>query len=126
MSEERCPSCLMADFETLIAACAFCGIRGCDPCIYDGDAMYNAPTCCAEAKALHEAWWTLPAAERFRYHRGASAEEMTRDEALALLDKLTGLANVRAALPAGETATEAEICEFLSARGAKLGAEAPW
>ena len=126
MSAERCPSCLMAEFETLISACAFCGISGCDLCIYDGDAMYNAPTCCAEAAALDEAWWALPFEDRRRYTRAATAEETTGAEARELLAKLAGLAQARAALPASVSAMEAEIDAYLSARGERLGAEASW
>lgn len=35
-------------------------------------------------------------------------------------------ANVRAALPAGETCTDDEADDFLAGRGAKLGDEPPW
>lgn len=101
-TEERCPSCLMSGFESLIKACAFCGTYGCDLCIYDGDLMCNTPTCCAERAAMHEAWWALPSGERMRYQRGACAEEMAADEARVMLAMMQGWANVRAALPVGE------------------------
>lgn len=85
---ERCPSCLMSGFESLTRACAFCGISGCDLCIYDGDLMYNAPTCCAEAAQMHEAWWTMPATERYRFPRGCVSDETTVDEARAILARM--------------------------------------
>jgi len=93
MSEERCPSCLMADFESLVKACSFCGIAGCDLCIYDGDLMYNAPTCCAEARAMHEAWWRLPTSERAGYPRGACADEVGAPEARRILSEMLARAS---------------------------------
>lgn len=90
MIDERCPSCLMSDFEVLTSGCAFCGIAGCDLCIYDGDLMYNAPTCCAEAKEMHDAWWAQPFDERGRYLRGAAVCEMTAEEARDVLRRMQG------------------------------------
>jgi hypothetical protein len=72
-AEDRCPSCLMTGFEALVLPCAHCGIGGCDLCIFDGDPVYNDPTCCAAARAQSEAWWAMSGAERRTHDRCTAA-----------------------------------------------------
>lgn len=54
---DRCPSCLLGDFEVLVDVCKHCGAFGCDLCIFDGDAMYNPPNCCGPAVLEDEQRW---------------------------------------------------------------------